>query len=167
MSDYYASLCHFQTLRQLEPYIACNQARRLFYLALKCREGEVGVPRGSPLSHVLGNFYLHELDSIFEQRDTQHYFRYMDDILLLSEKKGALRRGVKTIKQAFNENGLHWAAHKSFIGTIGRHQTVYLGKTLFTDIEAHIGENSTNIPRSQFDQNGSDLYECDGCAWLD
>lgn len=155
VSDYYASLSHFQILRQLEPYIACEQARRLIYLALKCRDGDVGVPRGSPLSHVLGNFYLNDLDVTFEGRDTQHYFRYMDDILLLSERKGALRRGLKAIKQMFNQSGLEWAEHKSYIGTIGRHQTVFLGEVLFTDSEAHIGDNSTNIPRSQFDQNGS------------
>ena len=131
VSDYYASLCHFQILQQLEPYIVCDQTRRLLYLALKCREDEMGVPRGSPLSYVLGNFYLHDLDVTFEGRNTQHYFRYMDDILLLSEKKGALRRGVKTIKQTFNQRGLHWADHKSFIGTISHYQFVFLGRRLF------------------------------------
>ncbi|MFV8458734.1 RNA-directed DNA polymerase [Vibrio owensii] len=131
VSDYYASLCHFQILQKLEPFVGCIQSRRLLYLALKCREGGVGIPRGSPLSHVLGNFYLHDLDVTFEGRETQHYFRYMDDILLLSDKKGALRRGIKTVRQTFNVGRLDWAHHKSFIGTIGRHQTVFLGQRLF------------------------------------
>ncbi|HGY9594680.1 TPA: reverse transcriptase domain-containing protein [Vibrio campbellii] len=80
---------------------------------------------------MLGNFYLHGLDVIFEGRETQHYFRYMDDILLLSEKKGALRRGIKSIKQTFEQSGLHWAHHKSLIGRVGYHQTVFLGASLF------------------------------------
>ncbi|MGR5446953.1 RNA-directed DNA polymerase [Vibrio jasicida] len=127
VSDYYASLSHFRILNQIAPYLGCDQTRRLLYLALTCRGGDVGLPRGSPLSHVLGNFYLHELDVVFEQRTTQRYFRYMDDILVLSSKKGALRRGVKTVKQIFNQGGLVCASHKSFIGTVGRHQCVFLG----------------------------------------
>ncbi|HGY9594679.1 TPA: hypothetical protein ACOJPH_002338 [Vibrio campbellii] len=35
VSDYYASLDHFRILQQLEPYIGCDQTRRLIYLAIK------------------------------------------------------------------------------------------------------------------------------------
>ncbi|MHC0041871.1 RNA-directed DNA polymerase [Vibrio campbellii] len=131
VTNYYASLSHYQLLEQLTPHVTSSAVMRLLYVALTHQQPNIGIPRGSPLSHVLGNFYLHHLDLRFENRSTQHYFRYMDDVLVLSDKKGALRRSISTIKQAFSDNGLAWATPKSFIGSIDKHQIVFLGEELF------------------------------------
>lgn len=127
VQNYYASIAHHKVLQQLSPYIVDSRVCRLLYCALKNQGGEIGLPRGSPLSHLLGNFYLHELDAKFTHRPSQTYVRYMDDIMLLSEHKGALRRGIKTINHDLNQLGLTNAYHKSMISHTNKTQTRFLG----------------------------------------
>lgn len=127
VQNYYASIAHYKLLYQLSPYIQDDRVSRLIYCALKNQGGEIGLPRGSPLSHLLGNFYLHALDEKFKHRASQIYVRYMDDIMLLSQHKGALRRGIKTINHTLNQLGLTSAYHKSLISHTDKTKTRFLG----------------------------------------
>ncbi|XEV12402.1 reverse transcriptase domain-containing protein (plasmid) [Vibrio alginolyticus] len=114
VANYYTSIDPVYLLRRLSPYLDASISG-LLYRALKVHE--VGLPRGSALSHVLGNFYLHELDIVFEGRgSTQHYCRYMDDILIFSHSRGALRRAVKTVMHQLDNLGLQAARTKQWIG---------------------------------------------------
>ncbi|EHH1078931.1 RNA-directed DNA polymerase [Vibrio parahaemolyticus] len=114
VANYYASVPHTPLMMRLAEYLD-NDVCRLVHQALSIQGA--GLPRGSALSHVLGNFYLHELDVLFERRPTQHYCRYMDDILVLTTTRGALRRASATIKHQFERLGLTAAPQKSWIGS--------------------------------------------------
>ncbi|WP_425599406.1 RNA-directed DNA polymerase [Vibrio natriegens] len=119
MADYYASIDHVYVLRQLAPYLDASISE-LLYRALTVHK--MGLPRGSALSHVLGNFYLHELDVTFEGRtQTQHYGRYMDDLLVFTSTHGALRRANQTIAQHLSHLGLQAARAKQWIGQTPSH----------------------------------------------
>ena len=50
-----------------------------------------GVPQGSPLSPLLSNIVLHELDKELEKRK-HHYVRYADDFSIYTKSKKAARR---------------------------------------------------------------------------
>ncbi|EHH1078915.1 RNA-directed DNA polymerase [Vibrio parahaemolyticus] len=114
VADYYASISHSQLMKMLSSYIH-DELLCLVYQTLSVQGA--GLPRGSALSHVLGNFYLHALNLRFEHRPTQHYCRYMDDILVLATTRGALRRASATIKHQFERLGLTAAPQKSWIGS--------------------------------------------------
>lgn len=136
VQDYYASIDHFLLLEKLSAHTS-SDLLRLIYKALKCLNMhyvsiEKGLPRGSAMSHVLGNFYLHELDMIFSQRwTTQRYIRYMDDILVVTNSKGALRRADKTIKKTLTELNLKCSYRKSYIGQLhDDKELLFLGKNL-------------------------------------
>ncbi|HIF9401005.1 TPA: RNA-directed DNA polymerase [Photobacterium damselae] len=126
VANYYASIPHYPLMTQLTPYLD-NSLQPLIYQALTLQER--GLPRGSALSHVLGNFYLHILDRGFERRVTQHYCRYMDDILVLTAHKGALRRAVATIKDVTHALGLTLAYTKQQVGhsTSVAQRQIFLG----------------------------------------
>jgi hypothetical protein len=104
IADYYATIDHVILLLKLADYLAPSLLR-LIYHALKRLSPlgatiEIGLARGSALSHVLGNFYLHELDVIFFARQaTQRYIRCMDDVLIHTTAEGALKRADKTLKK--------------------------------------------------------------------
>lgn len=59
----------------------------LWYLEINIRESpDTGIPIGNYLSQFSGNFYLSSFDHwIKEVKGIKHYFRYMDDIVILHE----------------------------------------------------------------------------------
>ena len=63
-------------------------------------ESERGIPLGSPLSPILGAFFLSELDQRLE-RTGLFYVRFMDDILVLAPTRWKLRRAVRVLNQVF------------------------------------------------------------------
>jgi len=64
--------------------------------------GDAGVPIGNYLSQYSGNFYLSEFDHwIKEVKKVKHYFRYMDDVVILHESKEYLHNLRKEIDEYF------------------------------------------------------------------
>nr|UVY03876.1 MAG: MatK/TrnK amino terminal region [Bacteriophage sp.] len=64
--------------------------------------GDKGIPIGNYLSQWSGNFYLSSFDHwIKEVKGIKHYFRYMDDIVILHESKEYLHQLRKEIDAYF------------------------------------------------------------------
>jgi RNA-directed DNA polymerase len=64
-----------------------------------------GLPIGNYLSQYLANFYLTYFDHwIKEQKGVKYYFRYADDIVILSDSKPYLHQMLFEIKQYLNDN---------------------------------------------------------------
>lgn len=64
--------------------------------------GDTGIPIGNYLSQYSGNFYFSEFDHwIKEVKHIKHYFRYMDDIVILGSSKEELHQLRKEIDEYF------------------------------------------------------------------
>lgn len=64
--------------------------------------GDTGIPIGNYLSQYSGNFYFAEFDHwIKEVKRVKYYFRYMDDIVILSSNKDELHQLRKEIDEYF------------------------------------------------------------------
>jgi RNA-directed DNA polymerase len=76
-----------------------------------------GIPRGYPLSPLLGAFFLTELDNTLEQQDV-FYVRYRDNVLIMSKRRWGLRKAIKRLNEIFSALGLEQHPDKTFIGRI-------------------------------------------------
>lgn len=64
--------------------------------------GDSGIPIGNYLSQYSGNYYLSAFDHwIKEVKGVKHYFRYMDDIVILHQSKTYLHKLRKEIDEYF------------------------------------------------------------------
>lgn len=55
-----------------------------------------GVMAGTPFAGFLANVYLSDMDKWFEEREIS-YYRYSDDIIVISESEGVVRESAKVI----------------------------------------------------------------------
>jgi len=77
----------------------------LLYLLDEIIESTDGVPIGNYLSQHLANFYLTYFDHwIKENKEVKYYFRYCDDLIILSKNKQYLHQLLFDIKQYLNIN---------------------------------------------------------------
>jgi retron-type reverse transcriptase len=100
ISDYFASVDHEILLRQLENHIApddylfeiiCERIRFDYQDEAGQHRAAMGIPFGCASACVFANVYLTDLDRKIESLPDVHYFRYADDMLLLSpSREGAL-----------------------------------------------------------------------------
>jgi hypothetical protein len=98
ISDYFASVDHDILLRQLQNHVApgdylfelISQRIRFDYQdEAGSHRAECGIPFGCASACVFANVYLTGLDREIESVPDVHYFRYADDMLLLSSNREA------------------------------------------------------------------------------
>lgn len=82
-----------------------------------------GVPQGGPLSPLLSNIMLNELDKELEKRGHK-FVRYADDFLILCKSKHSSERVMQSIT-TFIENKLYLKVNRE------KSQTAYIGKIKF------------------------------------
>jgi group II intron reverse transcriptase/maturase len=89
----------------------------------KCEETEVGVPQGGPLSPLLSNIMLNELDKELERRG-HRFVRYADDLMIFCKSRKSANRTLEKI--------LPYIEGKLFL-KVNRAKTIvdYLGKVKF------------------------------------
>jgi len=100
ISDYFASVNHQMLLQQLETHIArddylfeiiCERIRFDYQDETGRHRAAMGIPFGCASACVFANVYLTDLDHEIESVPDVHYFRYADDMLMLSpSREGAL-----------------------------------------------------------------------------
>jgi RNA-directed DNA polymerase len=91
--------------------------RHVVYAPLSGPKIRKGIALGSPLSPIIGAFFLTELDEACEQLGV-FYTRFMDDILVLAPTRWTLRKAVKVVNQVLASLGLAKHPEKTFIGRI-------------------------------------------------
>ncbi len=124
---YYASIDHQCLMERLSRIIRDRRVLNLIeqYLRRTAEQGglfwesERGIPLGSPLSPIIGAFFLAELDQRLE-RTGLFYVRFMDDILVLAPTRWKLRRAVRVLNQLLSSLKLEKHPEKTFIGRIER-----------------------------------------------
>lgn len=87
---------------------------------------EKGIPMGSPLSPLLGAIALIPLDLALGQIQGIHYARFMDDWVVLTKSKTALRKVVKLTHKVLKTLKFHLHPMKTYIGKIS-HGFNFLG----------------------------------------
>ncbi|ACB83741.1 group II intron reverse transcriptase/maturase [Natranaerobius thermophilus] len=87
------------------------------------KDTEVGVPQGGPLSPILSNIMLHELDKELEKRGHE-FVRYADDLLIFCKSRRSAGRTLKNILP-FIENKLFLKVNKD------KTVVAYVGKVRF------------------------------------
>lgn len=74
----------------------------LIFEIIDSTEGSTGIPIGNYLSQYSGNFYLSEFDHwVKEECGVKHYYRYMDDIVILGDGKEQLHSLLRRIRVFF------------------------------------------------------------------
>ncbi len=125
VQSYYASIDHQLLLARLAVYIPDREVLNLIaqYLSRCAERGGLfwghskGIALGSPLSPIIGAFFLTELDEELEKLGL-FYIRFMDDILVLAPTRWKLRKAVKVVNQVLSSLCLAKHPDKTFIGRI-------------------------------------------------
>jgi hypothetical protein len=125
VKSYYESINHEILLDNLSVYIKDKIVMNLLsqYSKRSVESGGLfkdikqGIASGCPLSPLISNFYLYELDKEMEDKPV-FYRRYMDDIIVLSPTRWKLRKAIKTVNQHFEELKLKQHPDKTTIGRI-------------------------------------------------
>ncbi|WP_279247487.1 reverse transcriptase/maturase family protein [Candidatus Litorirhabdus singularis] len=127
VKSFYESIDHNLMLEKLAVYLTDRFTLNLLWQSMRrCverggvfRDIKQGLPRGCPLSPLLGAFFLTELDKALEKQDV-FYVRYMDDVLIMSKRRWGLRRAIKRLNEIFKSLGLEQHPDKTFIGRINK-----------------------------------------------
>ncbi|HEW97949.1 MAG: hypothetical protein DRR16_16605 [Candidatus Parabeggiatoa sp. nov. 3] len=77
---------------------------------------ERGLPLGASISPLLGGLYLTPMDALFEHNKAIFYRRYMDDWIIIQEKRHGLRKSVKIVYDILDALGMQTHPDKTFIG---------------------------------------------------
>jgi len=126
LKSYFDEIPHDLILRLIRRAIADEQLVTLVARALKAGvmvEGRFektlkGAPQGSPLSPMLSNIVLNELDHELERRGL-HYARWADDFVILVKSERSARRVMRnTIRYLEEELGLPVNREKSTVALI-------------------------------------------------
>lgn len=97
--NYYPSIDQDILLRRIRRKIRKDQILTIIEKAIKTptgkknipkNENKKGVPQGLSISNILSSIYLHHVDKKY--RNKYHYFRYVDDILIIC--KSAEAKGI-------------------------------------------------------------------------
>lgn len=93
----------------------------------------LGVPQGLAISNILAHIYVHDID-IALQNEAFSYFRYVDDILCLGNKKTHLNKSFigKLLKE--HGLGLKLSQTKTRKGDLREDQIDYLGYLINADM---------------------------------
>jgi retron-type reverse transcriptase len=114
ISDYFASVNHEVLLTALQSLV--DPADYLYGLLVRRvrfsyeelgrqQTATIGIPFGTAIACFLANVYLTDLDRDLEQIPLLHYFRYADDILLLSASREAALQAARCVEHSLA--GLH------------------------------------------------------------
>jgi retron-type reverse transcriptase len=107
VSDYFASINHELLLDKLAALVdpadylyrlLAQRVRFLYEEGGSKQSATVGIPFGTSIACLLANVYLTELDREIESAPGLHYFRYADDILLLSPNREAAEHSAKRLE---------------------------------------------------------------------
>ena len=99
MKKYYPSINHTILKQKYARLIKDKDLLWLIGEIIDSTEGDTGIPIGNYLSQYSGNLYLSCFDHwVKEVKHIRHYYRYMDDIVILSGSKEQLHELIRDIR---------------------------------------------------------------------
>jgi len=123
IADYFASVNHGLLLNKLASLVdPADYLYRLLVQRVRFLYGEdgrlqmatVGIPFGASIACLFANIYLTELDREIESATELQYFRYSDDLLMLSASREAADQAAQRLEFQLNKLGLRTkASHRA------------------------------------------------------
>ena len=162
IKSYYQSIRFDVLMGIIEPHVHHLVLLTLLRKALQRTEtrggnfydyDDKGIPKGSPLSPILGAIALMPLDKAIGQIKGVFYARYMDDWVVLTKSKTALRKVVKITHKVVASLQLQLHPSKTYIGKIA-HGFNFLG--YYLDDQKILPSKET---LRRFHERGAALYE--------
>lgn len=130
IKKFYPSIDHDQLLTKIRRKIRKHEIISLIESALKTRTvpypsadippPKEGIPQGLSISNVLASIYLMDIDEKFNDKENCAFFRYVDDILILTKEKHA-EHLKEELKADIEELGLELNEEKYKSGEITEH----------------------------------------------
>jgi RNA-directed DNA polymerase len=157
LSKFFDRINHDRLIHQLKIHVQDKRVLRLIGMILRCGimiEGsltkpEEGSVQGSPLSPLLSNVVLDELDKELERRGLE-FCRYADDCNIFVKSKKAADRVMSTIKK-FIEKKLKLKVNDEKSKTAKSNQVKFLGMTIYKGTIA-ISQKALKIGREKVKQ---------------
>jgi len=128
ITHYYASIPHYKLHTQLCDAVADTRVQRLLWQVMNRVHVKGGshrlienksIPRGCPLSPLFGALYLLQLDQL--ARDAKvSYGRYMDDFVIMCDKRHQLKKMIKRVYATCKIIGLKLAPEKTWVGRVAK-----------------------------------------------
>ncbi|WP_133130008.1 reverse transcriptase/maturase family protein [Legionella yabuuchiae] len=126
IKGYYEHINHRVLHEDLVSLIEDNPLTSLIMQSLKVPstwgglyyDHDKGLPKGSPLSPLLGGIALHRLDCAMTQIKGVFYARFMDDWVVLCKTRHQLKKVIRRTYQILDELQLTLHPDKTYIGTI-------------------------------------------------
>lgn len=104
LSKFFETVNHSRLIRKLDSHIKDKRVISLIHKILtagvcidsRVEKSEIGLPQGGPLSPLLANIYLDELDKLLEKRG-HRFARYADDIVIQCRSRRAAERTLANV----------------------------------------------------------------------
>lgn len=145
LEKYFDTVNHSKLIEVLSRTIKDGRVVSLIHKYLKAgviaglsfEDTEVGVPQGGPLSPLLSNIMLNELDKELERRG-HRFVRYADDLMIFSKSRRSAQRRLTNLL-SFIENKL--------LLKVNREKTVigYVGNVKFLGFSFYKKEGKTRV----------------------
>ncbi|QGP76587.1 group II intron reverse transcriptase/maturase [Tetragenococcus halophilus] len=139
LKSYFDTINHQKLMHRMQWYIEEKAVLQLIWNFLNAgvMEGEIlrptskGASQGSPLSPLLANVYLDQLDKELERRN-HRFIRYADDFIIFVQSERAAQRVQESITQ-FLEKKLRLTVNQEKSQIIKAHQLEYLSYRMRKD----------------------------------
>lgn len=141
VANFYPSIDHVKLISRLRKNIRDERVLKLIESAIKSptvskaskkdTPSTLGVPQGLSISNILAAIYLSNIDKYFSNKSGIKYFRYVDDVLVLCDKKD-VQEISRDIITRFRKIKLkvydpQKEPEKSSVGLLGEDSFGYLG----------------------------------------
>ena len=141
VANFYPSIDHLKLISRLRKNIRDERVLKLIESAIKSptvskaskkdKPSTLGVPQGLSISNILAAIYLSNIDKYFSNKSGIKYFRYVDDVLVLCDKKD-VQEISRDIISRFRKIKLkvydpQKEPEKSSVGFLGEDSFGYLG----------------------------------------
>ncbi len=147
LKSYFDTINHQKLRNNLDWYIQDKIVMKLIWKFLKSgildhgyyTETESGTPQGGPLSPLLANVYLHQLDRELERRGHK-FVRYADDFVIYVKTKRAGERVMESVT-TFVEKDLRLTVNKEKSSVTTPTKAKFLGFHLYK----HMGKSVADL----------------------
>lgn len=114
IADCFTAIPHDKLMRELEKRVVDQSVLKLLRLMLgagvmtdgSVRKAVTGTPQGGPISPLMCNVYLHQVDAVWDVREHGVMIRYADDVLVMCKSRQQAEAALERLRELLAELGL-------------------------------------------------------------